>query len=549
VIFKEDAMSKTVSSKRPNVLLFIVDQFQHDVTQPGSPCQMPNLDRFTAEGVAFNRAYSPSPHCCPARATLMTGSYPSRHGVFNNVVTDTAHRFGLKPGVRTFSQDLAEAGYRLSYSGKWHVSNEETPADRGWHEVSTFDKQVPLRGHREWAGLEADEGDHTGWAVTEPVESDISGPRAYGNMCRPGWGDVSTRSEPIDGPDACTRTHFYEHAIKPGIDELHRLTQDEDASTPWCLCISTDMVPSSPCPRELLELYDPTDIDLPPNFHDDMADKPTIYRRLREQIWGQLSIDEVRQAMISYYANCTLEDRYFGMILEALAATGAADDTLVMFIGDHGEYNFAHGLQNMGIPAFREAYHVPVVARWPKGIVGSNRTVDDIIWLADIAPTLIDVGEATSSDEKTGSSLAPFLFGESPGDWRDDWYSQTNGNEVYYTQRAVMTERWKYVYNAFDYDELYDLRDDPSELVNLIHPSRYPQPTPFAPQKEEPFQPLPRISPELEPVRREMMARIWEFALREKDTIFSAFAPVAVASYGPMLGVERARVRAEGTST
>jgi len=545
-----------MTSRRPNILLFVVDQFQHGVTQADSPCQMPNLDRFTAESVAFNRAYSPSPHCCPARATLMTGAYPSRHGVFNNVVTDTAHRFGLKPGVRTFSQDLAQAGYRLSYAGKWHVSNEETPADRGWNEVTAFEKGVALRGHREWAGLEPAEDDHTGWSAADRtrdaairsgpqrIETDHTGPRERGHMCRPGWGDVFTRSAPIEGPDACRQTHFYQHAIKPGIDELQRLTQDDDADAPWCLCISTDMVPGSPCPRELLELYDPADIELPPNFHDAMEDKPSIYRRLREQIWGQLSIDEVRDAMVSYYANCTLEDRYFGMILEALAATGAGDDTLVLFIGDHGEYNFAHGLQNMGIPAFREAYHVPVVARWPKGITRPGRRVDDIVWLADIAPTLLDLAAATVTDTKTGRSLAPFLDDESPEDWRDDWYSQTNGNEVYYTQRAVMTDRWKFVYNAFDYDELYDLDQDPFELVNLIHPSRHPQPTPFEPQEGEPFQPLPRIAPELEPVRREMMARIWEFALRENDTIFSAFAPVAVASYGPMLGVERAQALA-----
>lgn len=526
---------------RPNILLFIVDQFQYDVTQPDSPCQMPNINRFASEGITFSRAYGPSPHCCPARATIMTGTYPSRHGINNNVVTDTAHQFGLNPDVRTFAQDLAKAGYRMSYSGKWHVSNEETPADRGWHEVTGFSKNVPLRGHREWATSASDEGDHTGWASTTGI--DPSGTRERGHMSRPGWGDVFTRSEPIEGPDACRKTHYYKRGVGPGIDELHRHTEDDAADAPWCLCISTDMVPSSPCPRELLELYDPAAIDLPPNFSDSMDDKPAIYRRLRDQIWGQLSIEEVREGMASYYANCTLEDHYFGMILDALDATGDVDNTLVMFIGDHGEYNFAHGLQNMGIPAFREAYHVPVVARWPNGITRPDRKVDDIVWLADIAPTLIELARTTPEDHKTGRSLLPFFSGEPPSDWRDDWYSQTNGNEVYYTQRAVMTDRWKYVYNAFDYDELYDLKDDPHELVNLIHPSRHPQPTPFDPKEDDSFQPLPRIAPELEPVRREMMARIWEFAISENDIIFSGFAPVAVATYGPALGVERMKAR------
>lgn len=528
-----------MTTRRPNILLFLVDQFQYDVLQPDSPCKTPHLDRFASEGVTFRRAFAPSPHCCPGRATLMTGTYPSRHGIHNNVVTDTAHAFGLKPGVRTFAQDLSEAGYRLSYSGKWHVSNEETPADRGWREVTDFHKNVPLRGHRQWVGLERFDSDPTRWDVLSEIQTDITGPRPRGRMSRPGWGDVVTRTEPIDGPDAIEQTHFYQNAVGPGIAELHRLA-DDDADSPWCLCISTDMIPSRPCPRELLELYDPDAIELPANFADSMDDKPGIYRRLREQVWGQLSLEEVREGIVSYYANCTLEDRYFGMILKALEQTGVADDTLVLFVADHGEYNFAHGLQNMGIPAFREAYHVPVVARWPNGITRSGRAVDDIVWLADIAPTLIDLAGTSPSDHKTGRSLVPFLQDEAPTDWRDDWYSQTNGNEVYYTQRAVMTDRWKYVYNAFDYDELYDLQDDPLELTNLIHPSRHPQPTPFDHKPDEPFRPLPHIAPELEPVRREMMARIWQFAIAENDKIFSGFAPVAVASYGPMVGVERA---------
>lgn len=509
---------------RPNILIFFVDQMQADVTRSESQCKMPTLQQFASEGIQFSRAFTPSPHCCPSRATLMTGAYPSRHGVYNNVQTDTAHQFGLNPGVRTFAQDLSDAGYRLSYSGKWHVSNEETPADRGWNEVTPFHIRPPS-GLRQWKNRSGE------------TES-LNFARESGKITRHGWDDWELQRGIIEGPDGIQETRYFKNAVGPGIEELSRLANEKG---PWCLCISTDMSPFDETPRELHELYDPKSIELPPNFYDTMEDKPNIYRRLQQQLWGQLTLEEVRAAMANYYATCTLQDKYFEMILNTLEKTGQADDTLVMFIADHGEYNFAHGLQCMGIPSFREAYHVPIIARWPRGIESPNRTVSEIITLADIAPTLIALSGTTSKDTKTGQSLVPFFKNQKPENWPDAWFSQTKGNEVYYTQRIVMTDDYKFVYNAFDFDELYDLRHDPHELTNLIHPSCYPQPASFEDASLDDLRPMPRIEPALEPVRQEMMARIWEFAFQEEDIIFNPYLPCAIATYGPVVGLQRTR--------
>ncbi len=121
-------------AKRPNILIFMTDQEQGDVVAPDHPCQTPNADRLAREGVLFSHTYTPSPHCCPSRATFMTGLYPSRHGVYNNICTPTAIHYGLNAGVETFSEHLRTAGYNLTLCGKWHVSVEEGPADRGWKE-------------------------------------------------------------------------------------------------------------------------------------------------------------------------------------------------------------------------------------------------------------------------------------------------------------------------------------------------------------------------------------------------------------------------------
>ena len=141
-------MTSTQQNDRPNFLIFLVDQVQADVVDPSHPCLMPNVARLAREGIRFTHNFGPSPHCCPSRATFMSGLYPSRHGVYNNVNTASAFQRGLNPGVRLFSEPLKDAGYDLAYAGKWHVSDEETPADRGWWELSTYRRHQRSTGEQ-----------------------------------------------------------------------------------------------------------------------------------------------------------------------------------------------------------------------------------------------------------------------------------------------------------------------------------------------------------------------------------------------------------------
>jgi len=511
------------NKKTPNILIFLVDQMPFDVMAPGNPCQMPNAERLVEEGISFTRAFTSSPHCCPSRATFATGLYPSRHGVFNNVETNTAFQFGLNPGVRTFSDNLAEGGYKLAYSGKWHVSNEETPADRGWEELVPFTKNRFSRGNEDWD----DRADR---------ESPERCPRERGEIIRPGWGSVRATGERITGPDAYEQTSWYRDAVAPGLRALPNLAKQEK---PWALCISTDMGPATPVPEEIAALYDPSDVELPVSFSDFMHDKPRVYQRMRYQIWGQLTEDEVRESIAHYWAVCTLQDRYLGDILSALEETGQAENTVVVFLADHGDYLFAHGLRCLGIPSFREVYHVPAMVRWPAGISDPGRQVDAFISLADFAPSFIELAGCDVPGDLTGRSFVPFLKGESPADWPDAWYSQTKGNEVYYTQRIVQTDKYKYVCNWFDFDELYDLEADPHEMVNLAFPDELhiiPREVSDSASARE-YRPWPPLPNHLEDVRQELLAKMWRFARRENDIIFNSYPPVALAPYGPITGL------------
>jgi arylsulfatase A-like enzyme len=240
-----------------------------------------------------------------------------------------------------------------------------------------------------------------------------------------------------------------------------------------------------------------------------MADKPAIYRRMRDMRFGQLSEREVREGIRHFWAYCTYLDDLFGQLLNALEKNGQSENTLVLYCSDHGDYCGEHGLFAKGIPSFKGAYHVPAIVRWPKGIEAPGRRVGEFVSLADFAPTFTEAAGGRPDPQLTGMSLIPFLRGETPANWRDEIHTQCNGVELYYTQRSVTTKSFKYVFNGFDWDELYDLRLDPDEMINLAKDSTYAD------------------------VKREMCGRMWRFAYREDDSAINPYITVGLAPHGP----------------
>ncbi len=509
---------------KPNILIFLVDQMRSDMTLEDSPCIMPTVNRLAREGVAFTQTYTPSPHCCPSRATFMTGQYPTRHGVWNNVNTITAHQYGLYPGIRTYAHELSRAGYTTSYAGKVHVSNAHATGDLGWKVAPDGSDEIYQFHNRDL-----------------PFAPD-SETREFGKIHRYGWGDIPVFGKAIIGKDQIQRASWYAAGVAPGIAGLRKLLQQDD---PWCLCISTDMDWANPVPEELLDLYNPDELRIPESFYaDTMVDKPRAYARYRRMYADQLTEEEIRRALAGYYALCTLQDRYLQMVLEVLDASSQKDNTIVLFVGDHGDYVFEHGLINMGFPAFREAYHVPAIMRWPAGIRNPGRRVDALVSLVDFAPTFCELGCANMPAEHVaGHSLTPFLEDRPPDDWRKAVIHMTNGNETYFTQRIIMTEKWRYVMNWFDYDELYDLENDPRQTRNLLYDA-YQQPVKRVQPGEPVPGPWPYLPPDLEQVRRNLITEYWNFAIDEQDMTFSSYFISALSAYGPLVtGRSCSRIR------
>lgn len=438
--------------RRPNLLFVMSDQQRADTLAPDSPCLTPNLDALAADGTRFSRCYAPNPICSPSRASLLTGLLPHSHGMVDCTHTVEDHRASLDATLPFWSQAFRAAGYRTGYYGKWHVERSNDLAHFGFdhHQVtSTFDRtdsgyvrtdHPAYVVHRERLGLPA----------RRPVPN---GARIVRQECYRDMPLYGVSDEPVEG------TQEY-YVASRGIDFLREAASDLER--PWLLFLSNE-APHEPYlpPREHYERYDPNDLPLPPSFDDDLRDRPAIYRRL-QSVWRDLSPDDFARAAACYYGYCSLVDDQLGRVLTTVRELGQWDDTVVVFTSDHGDLMGAHRLLLKGVPAFEEVYRVPLLMSGPG--VPEETVIDRVVSLLDLAPTLTEFA-LDEPLEGHGRSLVP-LLSDASAPWRDEAYAEMHGQRLSYTQRVVWRDRYKYVFNGFDVDELYDLEDDPHELRN-----------------------------------------------------------------------------------
>ncbi len=481
-----------MDERQPNFLIFMTDQQAGFSQMAESGVHMPNLERLKANGASFDRAYCPSPHCCPSRASFFSGLYPSEHGVWNNVDLAGALSHGPYDGVKMFSEELKASGYQMYYSGKWHVSAESGPGDAGFADglfpaglAGPFSKWENKPQVRDYRWLEKRN------FVNEGTKS------CAGAIPRPGYPPYrlyGERENPYGDEDVVSCAQNW--------------LMNMDTHRPFCMYVGPKG-PHDPyfLPGKYLELYPEHSVRLPDSFGDRMEDKPGLYRRTRDR-FRLLTPREQEEALRHYFAFCTYEDALFGRLLDTLEARGLLDHTVVLYLSDHGDYAGAHGLWTKGLPCFREAYHICSVAGFG-GIQAAGIRVTEPLCLVDYAPTILELAGINSPLPFSGMSFAPFLRGEKPETWRDEVYTQTNGNECYGIQRSIFTHKYHFVFNQFDYDELYDLEQDPACVTNLI-------------RREG-----------CEPVIRSMYEKLWRFGHDHCDHLGDPYITTALAQYGP----------------
>ena len=420
--------------RQPNLLFLITDQQRADTIEPSTLCQTPNIDGLAAGGTRFGRCYTPNPICSPTRASLMTGLLPHTHGMVDCTHTVPPYRAKLDADLPFWSRTLHAAGYHTGYFGKWHIERSNRLENFG------FDTYEVERYHQLLGLVERDGQLEPECTVRQKGYKDFS---LYG-----------VSDEPVE-------SKMEYRMYSDGINFLRQAAQNPDR--PWALFISTE-APHDPyiVPRSYYERYDPAEIPRPASFEDDLSDRPGIYRRI-QRVWRELDWPDFAQATTCYYALCSLIDDQVGRILAALEELGQRENTIIVFTSDHGDYMGAHRLMLKGIPAFEEAYRVPLILNGPG--VPAGLKIDQIVSLIDLAPTLVEL--TTGGDFSChGRSLTPLLHSDQP-EWQSEALAECHGQRFFYTQRILWRGNFKYIFNGFDEDELYDLDTDPHEMHNL----------------------------------------------------------------------------------
>lgn len=437
------------SDNPPNILWICTDQQRSDTIAAlgNDAVRTQHVDRLVNDGVAFTNAFCQSPVCTPSRASFLTGRYAR---------TTRCRQNGqrIPSSERLVPRILADAGYRCGLAGKLHLSScangrVEDRIDDGYADFHWSHHPQP-----DWP-----ENEYTQWL------------EAQGQS----WDDL------YSGPE----TNY----VKEGVPaEFHQTTWCAEKAVefiranrdrPWLFSVNffDPHHPFDP-PAEYLNRYDPADAPVPKRRDGELENKP-VYQQLDAQ-WAHndpgylaassLTVEDSQRITAAYYAMIELIDDQVGRMLAALDETGQRDNTLVVFMSDHGEMLGDHGLYLKGPHFYDEAVRVPLVVSWPAGYSRGVR-VAGLVELVDLAPTLLEAAGVPPEAGMQGRSLSRICRGESDGaEHRDYVYSEYLNAWTHPHSYGTMYrthEEKIVVYHTHETGELYDLERDPHEFNNL----------------------------------------------------------------------------------
>jgi arylsulfatase len=415
---------------RPNILLLITDQQRFDTIRAAGFSHMhtPNLDRLAGEGCLYTNAYSPNPICLAARQNLLTGRTARHHGLPDNV-------FGgiMRSDLPTIPRILSDNGYETRAIGKMHF----LPPRRhiGFDNLELMEELPFFREQDEYALY-----------LKEVGQGHIQNIHGVRNLLYM----LPQRS-------LIPEEH---HGTKWVADRSIEFIKSNRGRHPFFLFASW-IAPHPPfdVPDHLADFY--KDADLP---EPAVAQTPTSSLSEENRMLGDLPDGAyVRRMREVYYAAITFVDEQIGRVLDALEETAQIDNTVIIFVSDHGEMLGDLGLYQKWLP-YEAAAHIPFIIRYPKKMtLGSIN--EDFVDLNDVMPTILDAAGLNYPEDTMlpGESL----FCQDPQknrSWQYVEYGQHNRRWISIRNKAY---KYNYYYGG-GAEELFDMERDPQETTNLL---------------------------------------------------------------------------------
>jgi arylsulfatase A-like enzyme len=434
-----------------NIILINTDQQKRDSLSVygNTIVQTPNIDSITRRGMVFDNAFTTTPICGPARASMLTGLFPSSHGILRNAESgDTGGRdFAEEPFF--FNHGLSKRGYRCHHIGKWHVGTALEPGRCGW-------EGIYYPGY----GYPSNHPDYLKYLKSIGTPNSELRDQSFAVYADGNRGPLLSSVQ--NGGAEVSVPHYLVSKALAAISESNAAENS--------FFLRCDFWgPHVPyiIPEEYLKMYDPRDIPEPESFADTLEDKPRIQRDMKSY-WGvqNHSWEQWSKLVAACYGYVSLMDFEIGRILALLDALQIRDSTAIFFTSDHGGMVGSHGLCDKGPYLYDDIIRIPLIADIPG--CPSNVRSDAFVYNMDLCPTFLDLGECEVPERMDAQSILPVVQGSSASVREAAAYVEFYGHQVPVIQKLMRTETGKYIFNSFDKDEYYDLLTDPNELVNLI---------------------------------------------------------------------------------
>ena len=473
---------------RPNILLVSADQHRADCLGcEGRRIKTPHLDALAAAGTRFSACITPSVICQPARASILTGQLCRTHGVHDNGIDLDPHI-----GERGFAGALGKAGYATAFFGKAHFSTFHTFQPTGTPECIASSAHYPADWNGPYMGFDHVElmlVGHNWFLPEKPPRGQHFERWFYAD----GTGDAKNALYRENAGDTKGAAQTW-HSRLPvawhnstwtadrAIDWLKKAPPDR----PFCAWVSfPDPHHPFDCPEPWSRLHNPCDVDLPAMRVRDFTNRPwwheaalnrepegderaahirKSYSRITLQSDAQL-----REIIANTYGQIALVDHQLGRLVNALRDAGLHDNTLVIYISDHGDWLGDHGLVLKGPMHYEGLLRVPMI--WSGPGIAKGKIVAEPVSTIDLAPSFLALGQAKPLLRGHGTDLGPLLKGE--GATRshalNEWELLPTRAGVALSLRTVRTKTHKLTVDLRSgAGELYDLVNDRHEMTNLF---------------------------------------------------------------------------------